>query len=238
MYFSNKLIEELVLELAGEEEISPDTVHNFVYHLKLPGPEIPSFVARVIAERPSIGKARTPFPPRLAYGILEDGWSCFDENERKRDHVRLCRQVARIALGLQKLDHPLEVIKVFEGLFTIMIFASNALHDLGVRETEVTKAELTALVERVLEAIMVQDEETCMLLNAVVRRLRRVEKLRMKDRVRHTIDEGLDNDPWDDTAALTPIFDLNGPVRFRRSLVENKRFADAAQATCDYVLSV
>ncbi|MCB0323231.1 MAG: hypothetical protein KDD69_06635 [Bdellovibrionales bacterium] len=238
MFFSSRLIEELVLDVGAEEELDRESLQNLIYHLKLPGGEIPQFIASVIAQRPAIGRAPSPFSPRLACGILDDGWSCFDEDERQRDHVLLCRQVARIALGLQRLEHPLKVIQVFEELFTLMVFASNALHDLGVAERKLTNAELSTLVERIIEAIMVQNGETRMVLDTVVRRLRRAEKNRMKDRVRQTIDEGLGNEPWNDQAALVPLFDLNGPVRFRRSLLQDQRFTDAARTTCDYVHAI
>jgi hypothetical protein len=235
VYFSSKVIEDLVIALAARPDLKLGDVQNLIYHLKLPGEEIPRFIASVIAEHPVIGQEQNAFVPRLAFGILDDGLSCFDEDERYRDQNRLCRQVGQIEIGLQRLEHPTHLIEFFERLFSLMVFASNACNDLGTAERALRSVELATLVERVLEAILYQDEETKLVLDAVVRRFRKAERERLRQRVEETISEGIENPPWDDSKDKAPIFDLNGPVRFRLSLYQHDRFPEAAHSTCEYV---
>jgi len=235
VYFSSRLVEDLVVSLARRQGLRIEDVQHLIYHLKLPGEEIPRFIAQVIADRPPIGQDSSALAQRLAFGILDDGWSCFDDDERYRDQNKLCRQVSQIGIGLQKLEHHAPLITVFENLFSLMVFASNACNDLGTTERNLRRAELGTLVEGMIEAILLQDEETKRLLDVVVRRFRRDEKNRLRSRVEDTITEGLSNEPWNDTEEHTPIFNLDGPIRFRLSLFQNAGFSEAADTTIHYV---
>ncbi len=235
MYFSSRVIEDLVVSIARREGLHLQDVHHLIYHLKLPGEEIPRFIAKVIAEKPRVGGDPSALAQRLAFGILDDGWSRFDDNERYKDQTKLCRQVSQIGIGLQILEHPAPLIAIFENLFSSMVFASNACNDLGTNERELRNLELCTLVEGVIEAILLRDEETKCLLDGVVRRFRREEKNRLRARVSDTIARGMSNEPWDDTEASAPIFDLDGPIRFRLSLFRDSRFTEAADETLEYI---
>ena len=82
MYFSGSLVQGLVIELARVHELDTDSVHNLIYHLKLPGDAVPRFIASIIREQPSIGCSPSYFPGRLAYGIVDEGMDFFDESTR------------------------------------------------------------------------------------------------------------------------------------------------------------
>lgn len=235
MYFSSRVIEDLVVSIAAREGLHVEDVHHLIYHLKLPGEEIPRFIARVIADKPRVGGDPSTLAQRLAYGILDDGWSRFDDDQRYKDQTKLCRQVSQIGIGLQKLEHPAPLISIFESLFSSMVFASNACNDLGTNERELRNLELGTLVEGVIEALLVRNEETKRLLDVVVRRFRREEKNRLRNRVSETISRGMQNEPWDDSTESAPIFDLDGPIRFRLSLFSDSRFPEAAGATIEYI---
>ena len=91
------------------------------------------------------------------------------------------------------------------------------------------------LVERIVEAHLAQSQLTRRLLDRVVGHLKRGEKDRLETRVKAGVTEGLDNSPWDDTAPMLPLCDLNEPVRFRQSLYQKFEFPEAAWGAMTYV---
>lgn len=238
MFFSASLVEELVLSLATEQTLDTDDVQNFIYHLKLPGDAVSAFTAQVIAEEPTIGRCPNHFPGRLAYGILDDALLRLDLAVRYEHQSRLCRKVAKIQLELQKLEHPISVIRAFDTLLALLVFACSSARDLGARENEPLKTELAIMVEQIIEALLRQNDLSKRLLERVVGQMRRAEKNRLEARVSETIKEGLDNPPWDDSAPIVGLVEVNQPVRFRQSLCADENFSDAVWDAIEHITSL
>jgi hypothetical protein len=226
MYFSPELIRALVLELASSLALNKDSLRNLIYHLKLPGDEVPGFIAGVIAERPQFAAAENPFPARLAFGVVDDCLELFDPGARSAQQTKLCRQVHKIAFGLKRLQQPTSVIELFDSRLALLLFAAAAATDLAHDARLLSNAELAALIEHLLQAMLVQDELTRLLLGRVADQLVHADKERLRHRVRETLEQGRKQLPWPDTVHIYPV---DGPVRFSRRLLVDKRFEEAAE---------
>jgi hypothetical protein len=238
MFFSAKLIEELVIELAQLSKLNTDSLHNLIYHLKLPGDTIPKAIAQVIAARPGMSLQSTYFSARLAYGILDDCLLLYDEHHRYQQQAKLCRQVNRIRLGLEELEHPVKVIDSFEERLSLLVFATASANDLAVPERTLSNAELAILVEQLLHAMLIQAEITKLLMERIISRLSLADKNCLALRVGNAIREGLRNEPWDDTLTPDTLCSLTEPVRFRLSLCKDPAFGEAAWDTLEHFNSL
>ena len=114
-----------------------------------------------------------------------------------------------------------------------MIFATSATKDLGAEERELSNAELGTLVERVIEAVLVQNSLSARLLERVVQHFDRKDKERLRHRVSEAVHMGLENDPWEEEENTLIVCDLNEPVRFRKSLCEHERFRETSSHVVD-----
>jgi hypothetical protein len=238
MFFSTKLIEELVLEVSHLSELEIEGLHNLIYHLNLPGKGVSCCIAEVIADTPSISRYSSHFPSRLAFGVLDDALIRLDQSARYSHQKRLCRKVSDISLALQKLEQSVNVIDRFRDNLALLVFASAAIDSLKSADREVSNVERSTLVESILEAHLAEAELTKKLLERMAGLFRREEKNLLKERVTKTLEEGLENPPWDDTLGLQPLFDLNQPVHFRLSLIERSQFSESARQTLECVNEV
>ena len=233
MLFSRKLIESLVLNLACEGKLDALAVKNLLYHLTLPGEVVPFTIAETIAGNPEVGTEDTHFSPRLAYGFVEGGLFMFDSVRRDERRRRLSRQVTLIRLGLHHCQHSETVVDLFEKRLHELHVASLAAHDLASTERPLLAAELGTLTERIIECCMVQEEVTLLLLDRLLSRFERQQRLRMIERTRFAVDAGLENPPWDDLNDCHVVLAEEEPVCFRMSLLELPQFPPAAQRLVD-----
>jgi hypothetical protein len=118
------------------------------------------------------------------------------------------------------------------------VFASAAIDSLKSADRELSNVERSALVESILEAHLAEAEITKKLLERMAGLFRREEKNILQERVSKTLQEGLENPPWDDTLGIQPLFDLNQPVHFRLSLFERSQFSESARQTMECVNEV
>ena len=234
MYFSSKLLLDLVVDTARLQDLDTDIVQNLIYHLCFPGEEVPVFIAEVIAERPSVNHS-SYFPGRLAFGVVDSSLMQLDIGARYSYQTKLCKQVQRIRLSLEKIKYPVKIIDKFANRLSLLLFASEATNDLGSKEEELSNAELATLVERIVEAELAQAQLTERVLDRVVRQLRRAEKDRLSVRVKTGVTAGLENEPWDDSSPLLELCYLNEPIRFRQSLFEQEQFPEAAWGAMTYL---
>lgn len=238
MFFSTKLIEELVLEISHLSELEIEGLHNLIYHLNLPGKGVSCCIAEVIADTPSVSRYSSHFPSRLAFGVLDDALLRLDQSARYSRQKHLCRKVSDISLALQKRQQPLSVIDRFKENLSLLVFASAAIDSLKTADREVSNVERSTLVESILEAHLAEADLTKKLLQRMAGLFRREEKNLLQERVSRTVEEGLENPPWDDTLGMQPLFDLNQPVHFRLSLYERSRFSESALETMECVKEV
>ena len=234
MLCSTKFIEELVIELAELTRLDLAALSNLIYHLKLPGDDVPRTIAEVLAEHALIGPELIPFPGRLAYGVIDDGLRLYDLAQRYREQRLLCRQVNRIRLHLAELEYPQTAIDQFNDRLSLMIFAASSAHGLAACEQQLSTAEVGVFVEQLLQAMIVQADLTKLLLDGICSRLRAAERNCFALRVREAIRQGLNNVPWDDQTAES-VCTVDDPVRFRLSLYNDPRFAEAAWDTMELV---
>ena len=234
MYFSSKLLSDLVVNTACLHNLDTDIVQNLIYHLHFPGEEVPVFIADVIADSPSVTHS-SHFPGRLAFGIVDTSLMKLDISARYSYRARLCRQVQWIRLALAKIEYPVKIIDTFANRLSLLVFASEAANDLGSKEQELSNAELATLVERIIEAELAQAQLTERVLDRVVKHLKRAEKDRLSERIKTGVTEGLDNEPWNDLSPLLDICDINEPICFRQSLFQQDNFPEAAWGAMTYL---
>lgn len=233
MFFSSKIVEELIVEIINGNELAQDSISNLIYHLKLPGNAVSKFIASVIVENnfEEISK----FPERLAFGIIDDALVIYNESQRYQHQSRLCRKVDDIDLNLKKLEYPNGITDIFVKDLSIFLFAVEAAANLGLIHQEPSNPELSSLTERVMEAFLVENEITKALLSRVVKKLQKEEKTRLEDRISKTIKYGMKNEPWNDASPVIEIFCLNEPIRFSQSLKSNENFDNLAWQTLEQV---
>ena len=123
MFFSPKLLESLLLELASGPELDAEALHNLLYHLTLPGLEVPFAIAEVIVRHPDVAEQPSQLPPRLAYGIVEDGMVVFDTDVREEKQRKFFRKIAFVRLGLKKKQFPETVIDTLQRRYVLLRFS-------------------------------------------------------------------------------------------------------------------
>ncbi len=235
MYFSERLIQSLILDLALGGEYCSDSVHNLVYHLGLPGTAVPYYVAEVIAHAPPISAEQSRFPQRLAYGVLDDALLCYDPSLRNQRQAKLFRKIDLIQLGLKKQQFPDEVISLVRRHFSELRLASESIRCLAVESREVAGPELAALLEKVVVSAIEQSSLLQILLQRLIDRFDGVERHRLYDRARQGIDSGLNNPPLEAESLSGHLLQLDEPVRFRNDLVSQQSFAPAAEMVLDHL---
>ena len=229
MYFSERLVESLIFELALGGEFCTDNAHNLVYHLSLPGQAVPFFVAEVIAQAPPLISRESKFPQRLAFGVLDDGLLRFDPSVRNRRQAKLFRKIDLIQLGLRKQQYPDEVIALVRKHFSELRFASESIYCLAVESREFSGPELAALLEKVVESALRQASLLDLVLERIVSRFNGVEKHRLLNRAQHGILSGIKNRPLDAESTAGKLLQLDEPVRFRKDLIAEDSFVPVAQ---------
>lgn len=233
MFFSSKLVEELIVEIVNGNELAQDSISNLIYHLKLPGNAVPKFIASVIVEKEF--EEISKFPERLAFGVLDDALVIYNPSERYQHQSRLCRKVDDIDLNLKKMDYPSKITDIFVKDLSVFLFAVEAAADLGLIHQEPSNPELSSLTERIMEAFLIENYITKALLLKVVKKLQKDDKTRLEDRISKTIKYGIKNEPWNDTPQNIEIFCLNEPIRFRKSLRNLENFDNLAWQTLEQV---
>jgi hypothetical protein len=233
MFFSAKLVEDLIHEIVNATELAQDSVSNLIYHLKLPGNAVSKFIASVIAQEDFNEISR--FPERLAFGVLDDVIVIYDKSERYQNQSRLCRKVDDIDLNLKKMSYPSKITDIFVKDLSVFLFALEAAGDLAMSEREPSNTELSSLTERVIEAFLIENEITRILLSKAVKKLHKDQKSLLEGRISKTIKHGMKNEPWNDNADSLQIFCLNEPIRFKNSLRNSDNFDNLAWLTLEQV---
>jgi hypothetical protein len=233
MFFSAKLIEDLIHEIVNANELAQDSVSNLIYHLKLPGNAVTKFIASVIAGEDFNEIER--FPERLAYGVLDNVIVIYDKSERYQNQSRLCRKIDDIDLNLKKMSYPSKLTDIFVKDLSAFLFAIEAAGDLAMTSREPSNPELSSLTERLMEAFIIENEITRVLLSKVVKKFNKDEKTLLEGRISKTIKYGMKNEPWDDSSESLQIFCLNEPIRFKNSLRKSDNFDNIAWLTLEQV---
>ncbi len=231
MFFSSKLLEELLEELIHSDSLKQDTVSNMIYHLKLPGQQVAKYLASLIASK-SCDNINN-FPKRLAFGVLDDSLLIYDISKRYNNNSKLCKKIDFIDLNLKKLDYPISITRLFDSGFSVFLFALEATQDLALPSNEPSNAELASLTERVLESFIIENEITKTLLSKVVNNFEKEQKNRLETRISRSIKDGMKNEPWSDSSK--EIFSINEPIRFRESMKSMQDFENYAWKTIEEI---
>ncbi len=238
MYFSHSLIRDLVLHMEEAAVIDLNTVQNLVYHLKLPGDEVAYFIACTLAELQSFQAPENLFSRRLAFGVAYDSLEQLSPTERFAHQAKLCKQVHKISLALQKLKSSAAFTETFDGRLSLLFLGVSAASDLAHESRVLANGELSAFVERLLEAFLAEGTLFPMLLERLAGQLRHEDKTRLRLRTRDTIREGLHQLPLDESSLDRAVHTLEGPIRFREGLVRLEHFRSLAEQLVQYLNSV
>ena len=235
MVFSNE-VRELVLEVS-RKQLNIAAIQGLLYYLEHPVFGVPAVIAETIATHPTLVRGNSPLAGRIAYGVVDKGIDIFDEGLRCRLQQKLCCGLHRVGFLLVRFG---EGEAVIESLFRILgrfVSLVTAAQDLAARERKVTRGELAALAECMIETMLEEPLLTECLLSHVAKHCRRAERETLRLRLEATVLEGLDSEGCRTEDTGCPLLRVDGPVRFRKT-ARNESFDGAARALLAHVNTI
>lgn len=194
-------IEQLIHEIA-KKSFNSEAITELTYCLRNSDKIIPLQVASVLLDKPTFCTEDSPFAGRVAFGVIDYALNYRDLKEREaiiRIYKRRINMVRTSLLEMEEFfdftkSSPANIVDLYEDLLGKLRLTSRATQELALQKN-LTKAELAALTECLIQIIAIQQDLSSHLIKNLSLRLKDKEKKQLVSRTKETIEEGLSNEP-------------------------------------------
>jgi hypothetical protein len=158
MYFSAKELTDLIVEALEERNLDERSIHQLIYFLHFPTPEVPNTIAEVLCSDGDLLQNQNRLGKRLAWGHIEDLSGVRDIEVRANRQLRVSRQLNRIVIYMTMHQAPSTIGDEFSSLLDRFV---HMLHFFDARRQNINlayAAEEVLLLEKILESLISSSE--------------------------------------------------------------------------------